>query len=259
VTIVPGLCSVTLRAHGVGTVAELAAACGLTAVEWGADVHVPPGDATAIERATAACGSSGVRAASYGSYLLAAGPPSADEVVRVLDTAVALGASNVRVWTPFGATVEDHPAVVRALAAVAGRGAERGLTIGTEFHGGTPTATAAAAVALLGAVDAANLFSYWQPPYWVPGAAPTDDVAAVTTIGRRLSHLHVYEWTDAEHRRPLGDGTARWTAVLDAVAASPAPVDPRVAFLEFVAGDDPDALRRDAATLRAWLDREGVG
>ena len=47
---VPGLCSVTMRQLGVEEVAKLAAESGLRAIEWGGDIHVPPGDPTARTR-----------------------------------------------------------------------------------------------------------------------------------------------------------------------------------------------------------------
>lgn len=250
-SVVAGLCSVTLRALPIELVAQLAAECGLEALEWGADVHVPPGDDGAIVRARAACAAYGVRAGSYGSYLLAAGLPAPDEVDAVLDTAVAIGAPNVRVWSPFGATAVAP--VARCLDAVATAAAERDLTVGIEFHGGTLTADVAGATALLDAVGAPNLFSYWQPPYWEPARSPESAVDGVSALGPRLSHLHVYEWRSAEDRRPLAGGATRWPSILDRVATLPAPVEPRLALIEFVPGDDPDALRRDAATLRGWL------
>src|SRR4051794_3859096 len=80
----------------------LAAECGLRAIEWGADVHVKPGDASAIRRARAAADSVGCRCASYGSYLFADGVPDRYDVLTVLDTAAALGAATVRVWAGFG-------------------------------------------------------------------------------------------------------------------------------------------------------------
>ena len=252
-TIAAGLCSVTLRAEPVEAVADLAATCGLTEIEWGGDVHVPPGDAAAARRAVAAGEAAGVRAASYGSYLLAGEVPTADEVAAVLDTAVALGAPNVRVWTPFGATAADRPTVVTALAQVAAAAEARGLTVGIEHHGGTVTDSVPAMAALLDEVAAPNLFGYWQPPYWGDGSTPATDAAAVAARGARLSHLHVYEWPGAPTRLPLAAGAERWSAVLAAVADLPAPVEPRVAFLEFVAGDDPEALRRDATTLHRLL------
>ena len=70
----------------------------------------------------------------------------------------------------------------------------------------------------------------------------------------RLSHLHVYEWAGPEQRRPLAAGADRWRPVLAAATADGDWSGDRIAFVEFVVDDDPDALRRDAAVLRTWLD-----
>ncbi len=114
---VPGLCSVTMRHLGVEEVAKIAAECGLGAIEWGGDVHVPPGDAAAAHRARTASLAAGLDCASYGSYLLADHDREPDTIARVLDTAVELGAPNVRVWTPFGIEpgASETNAVVDAL------------------------------------------------------------------------------------------------------------------------------------------------
>jgi sugar phosphate isomerase/epimerase len=253
--ITPGLCSVTLRARTVDEVARLAAECDLRAVEWGADVHVPPGDDGAVARTRAASAAADLTVASYGSYLFAAGVAARDERAAVLDTAAALGAPNVRVWAGLGIEPggPGYPPLVDGLAAFAADAASRGLTVGLEYHGGTVTATLAGTRALLdalAALGAPNVSTYWQPPYWRAPTTPAADAAEVATLGGRLSHLHVYEWAGPEDRRPLADGTARWAAVLDAVRAVGGD---RVAFVEFVPGDDPDNVRRDAATLHSWL------
>ena len=193
----------------------------------------------------------GLECASYGSYLLADGDGAKETALRVLDTAVALGAPNVRVWTPFGVDPGSLRTgeVVDALATITALAAERDLRVGLEYHAHTLTATAASTLELLAAVDAANLDTYWQPPYWLPARAPAEDAAEVASLGDHLSHLHVYEWAGAEARRPLLEGDARWCAVLAAL-----PDEPRVAFLEFVAGDDPRTLLADARTLHTWLE-----
>jgi 3-dehydroshikimate dehydratase len=252
-TIRPGLCSVTLRASSVDAVAGLAAECGLEAIEWGGDVHVPPGDAVAASRARAASTAAGLEVASYGSYAFAAGVPEAGERAAVLDTAVALGAPNVRIWTGAGTEVgtPEYDTLVTGVRDFSTDAAARGVTVGLEYHGGTATQTLDGAVALVDAVGAANLFTYWQPPYWRGPTTPTADAAEIASLGARLSHLHVYEWTGGAGRLPLAAGAERWTAVL---AAARALGDDRVAFLEFVVDDDPEALRRDARTLRGWLD-----
>lgn len=260
--IVPGLCSVTFRSIGIDDVAALAEECRLGAIEWGADVHVPPGDAAAAAQARAA--SAGLTC-SYGSYLFAASVDVADDdIAVVMDTAVMLGCTMVRVWTPFGVTsggarrteVSDR---LRAAATIA---AERSLTLGLEFHGGTLTETVASTKALLADVGAANLTTYWQPPYWLPDRrVPDDDVADVMALGELVTNVHVYEWTSAPDvtRRPLIDGAARWPAVLGALDALTVHGGrPRAALLEFVADDDVDRLRHDATTLRSWITALGA-
>lgn len=258
--IVPGVCSVTVRHLGIEEVAKLAAEAGLWALEWGGDVHVPPGDGAAARRACTATAAAGLRTASYGSYLLADGDGSPDTTARVLDTAVALGAPNVRVWAPFGVEPGSSRTgeVADTLRAVCASAAERDLSVGLEFHGGTLTETAASAGALLDAVAAPNLATYWQPPYWIAGRRPGDDAADVESLAPRLSHLHVYEWAGADDRRPLEEGRDRWRGVVAALreASGPPRPEPRVAFLEFVAGDDPRALLRDARTLHELLGAE---
>jgi sugar phosphate isomerase/epimerase len=257
----PGLCSVTVRHLGIEEVARLAAEAGLLAIEWGGDVHVPPGDVDATARARAASAAAGVMCASYGSYLLADGDRAPETVARVLDTAVDLGAPNLRVWTPFGIEPGSHRTheVVDALGAVSTAAADRGLTVGLEFHGGTLTATMASVTALLDAVGAPNLSTYWQPPYWLPARPVDDDVSEVDALSPRLSHVHVYEWAGGEDRRPLAEGASRWRAVFEALRTGTAPHEPtpRVAFLEFVAEDDPVALLRDARTLHDLLGAVG--
>ncbi len=253
--LLPGLCSVTLRSSSVDDVARVAGECGLAAIEWAADVHVPPGDRAAAHRARAASEAAGLVVASYGSYLFASGPPEPGDDVRTLDTAVALGAGNVRVWAGFGIEpgTAEYAATVEGLRAVSRLAAERNLTVSLEYHGWTPTETVAGAQALINEVGAPNLFTYWQPPYWRAPTAPAADAAEVVALGGRLSHLHVYEWSGPEQRESLAGGEARWCAVLDVVGHLAAWSEPRCAFLEFVADDDPAALARDAAVLRRWL------
>ncbi len=258
--IIPGLCSVTFRTMNIDQIARLARDNALGAIEWGADVHVPPGDTDAATRARAV--SEGL-VVTYGSYLFAAGEgASDDEIGAVLDTAVALGARTVRVWAPFGVTGEDsrRTEVVAALRRAAAFGADLDLALALEFHGGTLTETVDSALALLGDVDAPNLLTYWQPPYWIAARSIDDDLADLRALAPVLANLHVYEWTPTPNvtRRALVDGSDRWRAVVAAVQAMPLPkafAGPRVAVLEFVADDDPLNLPADALTLRTMVRR----
>lgn len=249
----PGLCSVTLRALPVDEVIAVAAAAGLEAIEWGADVHVPPGGVALAEDVARRTTDAGLESASYGSYLFAGRLGPAD-LAPVLDTAQALGAPNVRVWTDWVGP-EPEPSVrdriVDDLRAITVGAAERHLTVSLEFHPGTLTETAASTLALLDDADEPTLFTYWQPPTGIPVA---DLLTSWAAVRHRVSHLHVFRWRTHEDRLPLAEGADLWPDVLADPAPAAWPRD-RVAFLEFVRGDAPAQVATDAATLRGWLDR----
>ena len=75
-----GLCSVTFRKLPSAEVIERAAAAGLGAIEWGADVHLPPGDPVAAKTLGARCRDAGlvhmVGRTKADSIWLGAGPGS---------------------------------------------------------------------------------------------------------------------------------------------------------------------------------------
>jgi sugar phosphate isomerase/epimerase len=247
---------VTFRALGADAVLALAAESHLEAIEWGADVHLPPGGTVLAASLARRCADAGIHTPSYGSYLLAAGL-DLEPLDAVLDTAAALGAATVRVWTPFGTTSRASPSerarVAEALGTVAEEASARELLVALEYHPGTLTETAAATLMLLEAVGAPNLRTYWQPSTLV-----RDDAAHLAELRRvrdHVAHLHVFSWgpDGGSERLALHERASLWTSALPIAAGAPPLPGPRVAYLEFVAGDDPAALRRDAAALRQWL------
>jgi sugar phosphate isomerase/epimerase len=142
--IAPGLCSVTFRHLRAEDVIDLAAAAQLQAIEWGADIHVPPGNTARAKLVRDQCADRGLACASYGSYYFAGKSP-VDELAPTLTTARALGATTVRVWAPGDPRPENWDAsasVTDALAHACDAAAELGLTIAMEFHPGTLTETA---------------------------------------------------------------------------------------------------------------------
>ncbi len=257
----PGLCSVTCRALPLEQVVDLAASAGVEAIEWGGDVHVPHGDLAAAELAVVRSAAAGLEVVSYGSYLFLDGDVER-HLGAVLDTAAVLRAPGVRVWCPFGiepgAPSSERAAVVRAAATAAAAAEERGLHLTLEFHGGTLTADAASTRSLLDEVGSAALLSAWQPPYWAPRAAE-EEAADIGLLTPALAHVHVYDWSPDLTRHPLRDDDERWVARLAAAAgAGSGATDvgaPRSALVEFVPGDEPDAVAGQVAVLRGWLDR----
>lgn len=249
----PGLCSITFRGLSPDEVLAVAVRAGVEGIEWGADGHVPPG-ATALAAALARRGrADGVEVVSYGSYLGMA-PTAADEdatVAAVLDTAEALGAPMVRIWTELGVTPDapagDRARVTERTASFVDAIAARGLVAALEFHPFTLTHTAAGTNALIDAIGRPELRTHWQPDPSVPVDAALRELDAVRP---RLAHLHVFAWGPGgiEERHALEAGAGLWRAAVARTAAAD-----RFALCEYVRNDDPDQLVADVATLRGWL------
>ncbi len=253
----PGLVSVTFRALSPAQVVDLVRQAGLRGIEWGGDIHAPPGNAARAREVRHLSLEAGLSVAAYGSYYRAAQSEAAGmPFAHVLDTALELGAPTVRVWAGVvGSAAADaahRERVAADLRRIATLAAAAHVSVSLEFHNGTLTDTAESARKLLEAVNHPNLFTYWQPPL---DRDTADCMADLRSLLSRLSNVHVYHWRPAStDRLPLADAAARWRDFL-AVAAE-APGD-RYAMLEFVERDAPECFLRDAATLRALLAQGG--
>ncbi|MGW1405582.1 sugar phosphate isomerase/epimerase family protein [Streptomyces sp. NPDC002403] len=243
----PGLCSVTFRRLPAPELARRAADAGLEAVEWGADVHAPPGDPDAVRVAREASDGHGLTCCSYGSYFRAT-PDEAAGFPAIARAAVLLGAPRVRVWAGGAgsrdATPEERSGTVARLREAARTAADHGLELALEFHSKTLTDTVESTVRLLDEVGADNLRTYWQPPQDAPDE---EALAGLTALVDRVSAVHVFSWWPGNHRLRLEDREALWARVFGLLDERRVPMD---ALLEFVPGDDPAVLSREAGTLR---------
>ncbi len=205
----------------------------------------------------------GIEVVSYGSYLGMV-PPDGDDfpaVEAVLDSADALGAPMVRIWTEFGVTPtasdDERRRVTERTRTLVDRIAERGLLAALEFHPATLTETAASTNELLDAIAHAGLRTHWQPD----PVLPVDD--ALTELGRvtpRLAHLHTFAWGPGgiDDRRPLADGAPLWVAALALADRDGAAIPGRrFALCEYVRNDEPAQLVADVQVLHRWLDDLG--
>ena len=121
--------------------------------------------------------------------------------------------------------------------------AEKGMTVAFEYHHGTLTDTAASALALVRGVDEPNCRLYWQPEFAKPQALILSDLELVAPY---VDLCHVFTWNPDHSRRPLLDGEAVWRAYLSRVPSW----EDMPLLLEFVPGDDPALLAREAESLR---------
>lgn len=147
---------------------SLPAAPGLDAVEWGGDIHVPPGNAQAARAALHCTRENGLTVSAYGSYYRAG---AEEDFGPVLETALSLGCRVIRVWAGRQGsalcTQEERRAVTACLARAAERAAQAGCVVATEYHADTLTDTLASALALLG--EAPGLRTLWAAACWPYG------------------------------------------------------------------------------------------
>lgn len=245
-----GLCSVTFRQLAAEEVVARAAASGLEVIEWGGDVHVPPGDAERAAQVAAATTDAGLTVCSYGSYFRA----GVDEpITPILDSAAALGTDRVRIWAgrtgSADATPEHYGQIVARLRDVVAEASERGIALALEFHRRTLADTPAATLGLL--ADVPGLSTYWQPTVDAPDGVALHEFEQVAA---HTSAVHVFSWWPFDTRLRLAERASLWHPLF--VAASAQPVPPRDALLEFVVDDDPAMLPAEAATLLALLGRD---
>jgi len=249
-----GLVSVTFRRLAPAKIVELAAQGGLDGIEWGGDIHVPPGDADRAVEVRKMTLQAGLRVAAYGSYYRAAESEGAS-FDAVLATARALGAPTIRVWSGIQSSAQAscsyRQRVAEDLHRIAAKAAEQHITVSCEFHDNTLTDTAPAALEILRLADHLNLRSYWQPRHGQPTETGLDELDQLSPW---LSNVHVFHWwpTSAD-RLPLDAGVERWRRFLSRIKAMPGD---RHALLEFTCNDDPGIFLRDAATLKKMLHDE---
>jgi sugar phosphate isomerase/epimerase len=234
---------VTFRQLPPREVIALAAANDMTAVEWGADVHLPPGAISDARDLRARCTEAGITRLSYGSYFRA-GIDDRAELLPIVGTAAELGAHHIRVWAgDLGgaeASGEHRHAVAEDLRFLVALAETYGIEVHLEYHGDTLTDTVDSTLALLAEVPSVQ-------PYWQPLNVPTPAEAARQVRALHPRTVHVFHWDKALRRHPLAGASRMWRAVLAELPGEAA------AMVEFVEDDDPGVLAREVRTLREWI------
>ncbi|MEO8409767.1 MAG: TIM barrel protein [Propionivibrio sp.] len=247
-----GLVSVSFRSLAAAEIIDLARASALDGIEWGGDVHVPPGDADHAACIGQATRSAGLRVSSYGSYFrLGRGA----DFGPMLAAAVALQAPLIRVWAGDRGSQPAERArfasVVAELRDVGRRAARVGIRVALELHENTLTDTIESTCRLVDGTGLPTISCYWQPPH---GQSAAERHAGIRRLGQRISNIHVFHWLQdaaGKHlRQTLASGAEEWRQSMTLLRALPGD---RFALLEFVAHDDPAQLLADACTLKQLL------
>ncbi len=249
--LLPGLVSVTFRQLSPSAIVELCVRHGLRGIEWGGDIHCPPGEVKRALTVAALTVEAGLEVAAYGSYYRA-GVSDPAEFSRVLEVAAVLKAPWIRVWAGNRGSEKADPdyraRVTDDVRRVAAEAKDHGVRISLEYHAQTLTDEIQSALALL--QDVPGIWVQWQP---ANGHPPERAAVTLTALVGRISNLHVLAWgkeQDRLVRLPLAAHRDRWRHYFSIARQS---AGRRFALLEFVRGDRPEQLAEDARTLHALL------
>jgi len=246
---VPGLVSISFRQLPCLEIIEKTKNAGLSAIEWGGDIHVPAGKAEIAAAVGAQTRREGLVISEYGSYYrLGASAP--EEIDGVAACARALKTDTVRVWAFNKGSEDVMEEEYRRVVSDAKRicALYPDLTFCTECHNNTLTDDYNSNLRLLADVDMPNFGAFWQPNQF----KSTDyNLESAKALAPFVKSLHVFSW-EGKTMYPLDHHSEIWKKYLSVFAKSCA-ADSIYAMLEFMHDGSPDSLCKTAEQLRSFL------
>lgn len=244
-----GLVSISFRQLPPEQIITLAAKAGLSGIEWGGDVHVPPGDIARAKCIGEQTRANGLAVSAYGSYyrLGQRGRDAARAFAPVLAAAGALGAPVIRLWAGTKGSEEADEAYRAGITAeaktLAAMAAAENMTLAFECHPDTLTDRCASTLRLMREIADEHLQMYWQPNDSLPFE---ENLRTLERLLEHLVNIHVFQWPRPGVREPLSAGEKEWLQYLSLAAASG---KDHWCSLEFMPDDDPASLPAEAQTL----------
>lgn len=239
-----GLVSISFRKCTPSEIVKAVRESGLTAIEWGGDVHVPHGDIQIAEQVKNL--SDGLFLPEYGSYYTI-GDSAPMLFDAVLTSARILGTKRIRVWpgrskASDSFTTDEYAAYVADARRICDEASDMELVL--ECHPHSLTDEYHTALRFLRDVDRDNLKMLWQPNQFRDLSYNLD---ALHMLKDFITSVHVFSW-DREKHYPLAWGAESWAKYLEILRERE-----RSYLLEFIHDNRLESLPETAQTLATWL------
>lgn len=245
--IIPGVVSISFRNKSAEQIIEEARACGLTAIEWGSDVHAPANRPERVAEIAGLTQAAGLVCCSYGTYLRIGQFSEADLRLHIA-AAKRLGTSVLRLWAgdkDFEAyTPEETQAFFGECRGLAQIAEDENVVLCMECHNHTYTSRLEGALSLMEAVDSEAFRMYWQPNQF---RTVEENLNYAKAIAPYTRHIHVFNWEGTECY-PLAGAKALWKAYFSKFSGT------HYALLEFMPDNAADAFERESKTLIKWTE-----
>lgn len=244
--IIPGMVSATFKDLSIDDVLSIMGKADLKVIEWSENHHIEAGNIAMAREVASKTADKGIDIAGYGSYYRL----GKDMDIRIsLDTAAAMGCTQMRIWAGSKASADvgsdGRKALIDELNEALEIAASYGIILNLEWHKDTLTDTNESGLGLLKEVDNPWLRTLWQPTQALSFDQRAEGLGMVVPY---LSYLHVYYW-DETGRRPFSDGIEHWRryfSLLDENSVYPA-------LLEFVKDNTEEQFLMDAEALKGLL------
>ncbi|HBG26699.1 MAG: hypothetical protein A2Y10_09105 [Planctomycetes bacterium GWF2_41_51] len=249
-----GLVSVTFRKLDYKAIIEYVKNAGLSAIEWGGDIHVPHGDLQKARQVGAETTAAGIEVAAYGSYYIAGDSSEAGlSFETVLKTAIELASPTIRIWAgKIGSAESDNcywSKIVTDSKRIAELAAAKKINLSFEFHRNTLADSAQSALRLMQEISNENLKVYWQPSV---GMTSNDNLKDLNLLLGYITNVHVFHWNADRSRCLLEDGLKDWKIYFDKLISSG---QNHYTMIEFVKDDSIENFIKDSKTLLGLLSK----
>ena len=236
-----GICSVSFRSLSVDEVIKVVSESGLSAIEWGSDVHAPCGNIDNLKYIAKAQKAAGLVCSSYGTYYFVGINPT-EQIRDYINAAKILGTNVLRLWCGkknyTDMTEEERETLIDECRRLAKIAEQEGAVLCMECHDNSFTNTADGAVYLMNSVNSKAFRMYWQ----ANEKTVEDNIKFAKAIAPFVENIHVFYYEDGT-KRYLREGIEAWNSYL------PLFDNDKFLLLEFIQNNDPKALCGEAKVL----------